>query len=237
MVMPALGCGEVSWPLGKACGRAQGSSTSTVSNQKAFTPQGSPAYRSESHGLHHHWGRPPVRPTVQSLGWVLGPPLPEAPTDLKGLLRLRCPLLEKKASTWTVPPEARPVLPAFPTGTPKPGGVCSLCPPTNLARSQREPRRLGAPPKDGVRKAQPTRWRRAGGGCGRWVSWRLQVPARAVGWGVMRRRTAATAPRACASTEDTARPKLSGLVYSPRLILPVCFKGNVDPPTEGGCGF
>ena len=148
-VMPALGCAEVSLAIGKACGRAQGSSTSTVSNQRVFTPQGSPGYRSESHVLHHHWGRPaPCSPLSSPLAGYRGHPcqrplhperpvctwaLPAAPADLKGLLHLHCALLENQAFTRTAPPQARLTFFLLPTGTPKPGGR-SLPVPTRQPR-------------------------------------------------------------------------------------------------------
>lgn len=160
--------------------------------------------------------------------------MPEAPTDLKGLLRLRCPLLEKKASTWTVPPEARLSSSCSQQGPQSPGGVCSLCPPTNLGTvPARAPQTPGAPPKDGVRVRLSRRGggeRGAGVGAGcPGVSRSLRVLWAGASCGDGRRRL----PRVPASTEDTARPKLSGLVYIPRLILPVCFPRGRGPTHRG----
>lgn len=127
----------------------------------------------------------------------------------------------------------------LPTGTPKPGG-CLLPVPTHQPRHgpSASPADPGGTSKGRCESAaQPTRWRRAGGGCGRWVSWRLQVPARAVGWGVMRRRTAATAPRACVNGGHGQAQAVGAGLYSETDSARLFPKGTWTHPRRVGVGF
>lgn len=155
---------------------------------------------------------------------------------------VRCLLLEKQASARTVPPEAGLRFFPLPTGSPKPGGVCSLCLPASLSTV---PARAWQSPGDASKgrresAAEPTGWRRAGGGGagvgagGPGISGSLRVL-----WaGASRDNGQWRLPRVPASMEDAARPKLSGQVLhsvtdSARLFL----EGTWTRPWRVGVGF
>ena len=187
--------------MGKACGKAQGSSPSTLSNQSLHTSGVTRLQKREPRSVASP-GLPPPRAAHcpvpgPDTGATLarghcaqrGPPAPRhclrLPLTSRGC-SVHCPLLEKQASARTVPQEAGLRFFPLPTGSPKPGSVCSLRPPASLGMV---PARAWQSPGDASKRrresaAEPTGWRRAGRWCGRWGSWRLWVPACALGRGV-----------------------------------------------------